>query len=86
MKSFYKEVRNDKTIIGIVGKVPDQLLQYQDFTSYRKARLSEDKVVVLHCRTLSYALRHCDFVSAKSGNDEKIRDPDSDFWLTFEKK
>lgn len=76
-------VRPLKCIIGIVGQTPECLIKYPDFTSYEKALASPEKTVILHCKTLSYSLRKCDFVCADAESDPKIRKPDDEFWLNF---
>lgn len=72
---FVQQLRSDKVIIGVVGRVPSELYPLKDYTSLSKAKRSSDEVVVLHCRTNSYALRHCEFVVSDVSHDEKVIDP-----------
>lgn len=71
------QAKADRLFIGIVRcKTPECLSGYRDFTDYNKALESGYKVVILHCRNLSYALRKCDFVIADAAEDEKIINPE----------
>lgn len=85
LKQALASLRSCKTIVGVVNvsKLPDPLMKYRDFSDIKKAVNCSESVVVLHCRTLSYALQHCDFVCASLGNDNKIHTPDDDFWFNF---
>lgn len=83
LKEFKSLIRPLKTIIGVVGETPEPLRQYPDFSDFKKALMSQDRVVILHCRTLSYSLRNCDFVCAEADCDPKIRKPTDNFWLNF---
>lgn len=68
-----RELRAQQMIIGVVnGPVPEVLKSYRDFTDFKKAVHSGLRVCILHCRTLSFALSHCDFVVADSDKDPKI--------------
>lgn len=86
--SKVKEVKNLRasmdgpTIVGVVGcSVPKQLVHCKDFVDIKKARRSNDEIVVLHCRLLSYALKKCDFVCCDAyKTDEKIHKPNDAFW------
>lgn len=78
-------IRPLKCIIGVVGQTPESLIKYPDFSSYEKAMSSPDKIVILHCKTLSYSLRKCDFVCADADCDPKIRKPTDKFWLNFDR-
>lgn len=82
--SSYRSVRlrrAEKKIYGVVGrKLAPSLKHLQDYTDYKKAVYSPERKVVLHCRTLSYALRHCDFVCANPADDIKIYEPDDPRW------
>lgn len=75
--------RANKVVIGIVDcKVPPALLNFRDFTSYKKAMFDPENLVILHCRNVSYALRYCDWVciNNKGMRDEKLIPYDSQFW------
>lgn len=89
--SKVKEIKNLRSelqgpqIVGVVGcNVPKSLVRYKDFVSLKKAKRCRDDIVVLHCRLLSYALRHCDFVcSDVYKSDEKIHKPNDAFWAAL---
>lgn len=75
----WRRERARRLFIGIVRcKTPECLTKYRDFTDYHKAVASGFKVVIVHCRTLSFALRKCDFVIANTGDDEKIISPNDE--------
>lgn len=84
MNDTRKHLRRKTTIIGIpCGQdVPPGLLKLSDFTSLKKAINSDERVVVLHTRTLSYALRKADFVCIDdaSKTDPKIRMSSDKIW------
>lgn len=85
VKELSRSLRDSKTIIAVVNtEIPDSLKKYRDFTDLKKAERSSETVVVLHCRSLSYALRHCDFVCAIASDDVKIHAPNDAFWTCFE--
>lgn len=73
--------RSEKVVYGVVGKrLCEPLAHLPDYTDYHKAINSSDRKVVLHCRTLSFALRKCDFVCADMADDVKIYAPDDPVW------
>lgn len=68
-------------LIGIcTDHLPDALKRFPDVTSWRKARYYHSDIVCVWCNTLSYALRHCDFVCGEKSSDLKIHAPDDVFW------
>lgn len=74
------------TIIGVVAgsKIPPALAPFPDYVNLKKAKKCNKAICVLHCRTLSYALRHCDFVCADVYKiDEKVHRPNDDFWAAL---
>lgn len=75
LRSYFqrRELRARRTVIGIVHcNIPACLTQYPDFTDYSKCAQAGYRLSILHCRNLSYALRHCDFVVTEENSDEKI--------------
>lgn len=82
LKHSLHELTSRPTIIGVVNcKVPVKLRPFKDFSNYRRAIHCTDGIVLLQCRSLSYALRHCDFVCADATQDPKIHKPDDTvFW------
>lgn len=84
LRKFRNQLFNYKLIIGTVGNVeiPKCLRMCPDVTDFKSALLSEKRVVVMHCRTLSYALRHCHYVMTNADYyDPKIHhDSDVVFW------
>jgi hypothetical protein len=84
LKQAYRSLRGSKTVIAIVNApVPETLRKYRDFSDIKKAMRCSDEIVILHCRTLSYALRFCDFVCAEASDDVKIHAPNDPFWDCF---
>lgn len=68
-------------LIGIcTDRLPDALKRFPDVTSWRKAKYYHSDIVCVWCNTLSYALRHCDFVCGEKSSDLKIHAPDDVFW------
>lgn len=81
-----KTLRRKVVIVGVVGAEPNALSRVPEFTDYNRAATSDAPLVLLYCRTLSYALRHCDYVSYDEDSpfrDPKIRKPQDDFWSTL---
>lgn len=62
------------TVIGVLNQeYENELPELPDYTDISKALHSKKDKVYLHCKTLSYALRHCDFViSDNVRTDPKI--------------
>lgn len=81
-KQLRRELRKHVTLIGIPAgtRVPPVLKPLPDFIQVKDAVLANVPFAVLHTRTLSYALRHCDFVCYRSGSDPAIHTEDSPFW------
>jgi hypothetical protein len=79
LRERYKN-RYKSCVIGLVAgtPLPDALKPLPDYTSLQKAR-ADGGTCILHCRTLSYALIHCDFVCANEGTDPKIHGSDYDW-------
>lgn len=75
-----KERLKHKKIVGVLDIIPCKARKLPDFTDLNKAILDPSPQVVLHCKDLSYALIHCDFVAYNKGNDPKIIPPDSKKW------
>lgn len=80
-----RKQRAEKTLIGVVKdvEIPAALSALRRFTSYQKAVRSSDRVVVLLTRTVSYALRKCDFVVFDESSDGKVHPPKDIFWETL---
>lgn len=76
LKASYLQVTGAGKIIGVVNCWPEELCELPEFTSYRKCLFSPFAIKVLRCRSISYALRHCDFVVARCADDPKIVNPD----------
>lgn len=74
--------RANKMIIGIPSGsiLPPALEKLPDYTDYKKALHSEFGKVVLHCRTLSFALRKCDFVVYEGNTDPKVHSANDKIW------
>lgn len=68
--------RSRRMMIGVIGSMPEVLAEYADFTDYRKALKSGYRVCIVHCRSLSFALRKMDFVVCDLKKDPKIISPD----------
>jgi hypothetical protein len=75
-----KERLKHKKIIGVFDVIPPKARKLPDFTDLDKAILDPSPQVVLHCKDLSYALVHCDFVAYNKGADPKIISPESRKW------
>lgn len=75
-----KERLKHKKIVGVFDIIPPKARKLPDFTDLDKAILDPSPQVVLHCKDLSYALIHCDFVAYSKGSDPKIIPPDSKKW------
>lgn len=88
MRNTFHDIMKRPMIIGVVGgRVPKALTPKKDFSSYKLAVRSHDEVVILHCRTISYALRKCDFVCADVKSDPKIHTPgEATFWASLVEK
>lgn len=84
VRELRKTLRRNMTLIGVVGKCPEPLKHVPEYTDIKKAVDSGHKQAVLYCRTLSFALRHCDYVSYITGSDEKIHTPEDPFWEHLE--
>lgn len=76
LKASYLQVAGAGKIIGVVNCWPEELSELPEFTSYRRCLFCPTAVKVLRCRSISYALRHCDFVVARCDDDPKIVNPD----------
>lgn len=63
-------------IIGVLNSFPRELSHLPDYTKLRKAQRCKEPRCVLHCKNLSYALQHCDFVIYNTESDPKIIRPD----------
>lgn len=81
-RQLRQELRKHVTLIGIPAgtRVPLVLKPLPDFIQVKDAVLANVPFAVLHTRTLSYALRHCDFVCYRTGSDPAIHTEDSPFW------
>lgn len=81
-RQLRRELRKHVTLIGIPAgtRVPQVLKPLPDFVQVKDAVIANVPFAVLHTRTLSYALRHCDFVCYRSGSDPAIHTEDSPFW------
>lgn len=77
-KAYSELTKPGGLIIGVVGRTfPEVLTPFPDTTKVRKARRMAQfhSVVVLHCRTLSYSLRHSDFTVCDAANDPCVISP-----------
>lgn len=71
-----RKERARTVIIGLVNDVcVPQLTSLPFFSDYADLVYSDCNIGVLRCRTLSYALRHCDWVIANEGADVKVISP-----------
>jgi len=63
-RAYESWLNHRPVVIGVLSfdDIVGELASVPNFTSYRRARHANAKVVFLHCRTMSYALDHCDFV------------------------
>lgn len=61
VKLFIKLMRvlSDKTLIGIVGSIPDFLVKYKDTNSFTKALFCKDKIVCVHTKR-KFLLKYMD--------------------------
>lgn len=77
-----RELRKHVVLIGIPAgtRIPNVLKPLPDFINVKDAIIANVPFAILHTRTLSYALRHCDFVCYRSGSDPAIHTEDSPFW------
>lgn len=71
-----QRLRKTITLIGIPAGVqtPEILYQFRDFTDYKKALKSGLDFAVLRVRSLSQALRLCDWVIYDGVTDPKVID------------
>lgn len=85
VRELRSQLKKKMKIVGIVSgsSVPPSLERTPEYTDIKDAIDSGHPQAIVYCRTLSYALRHCDFVVYKGGTDPKIHDPDDKFWETL---
>jgi len=79
-------LKKTKKIVGVIGEEPKPLANVPEFTDLDQALLSDSPIVILYCRTLSYALRHTTDVCYDGTGpyrDPKIHKSDDPFWETL---
>lgn len=74
-------IRRKCIVVGVLHTVPSGFAKYPDITSLNETKNYSSTIFVMRCRTLSYALRKCDFVCCDSDyRDPKIYPPGDVFW------
>lgn len=73
--------RDKVTLVGVPAGVaiPDFLSHVPDFTNFNKAICSGHKIVLLHTKNITKALRLCDFVLVTTLTDPKLLVIDTDY-------
>jgi hypothetical protein len=81
LKTLRSKTRDQVTLIGVPTGVtiPDYLRGVADFTNYNKAIKSGHKIVLLHTKNITKALRLCDFVLVTAITDPKLLVIDTDY-------
>lgn len=81
LRSLRSKARDQVTLIGVPAGVaiPDYLKSIADFTNYNKAINSGHKMVLLHTKNITKALRLCDFVLVTTVTDPKLLVIDTDY-------
>lgn len=81
LRSLRSKTRDQVTLIGVPSGVaiPDYFKNIADFTSYNKAINSGHKIVLLHTKNITKALRLCDFVLVTTVTDPKLLVIDTDY-------
>lgn len=81
MKTLRSNARDQVTLIGIPSGVtiPDFLVDIPDFVNYNKAINSGHKLVLLHTKNITKALRLCDFVVVTTLTDPKLLVIDTEY-------
>lgn len=79
--SMRSAVRSNVVIVGIPAgvQIPDYFKRVPDFTNYRKAISSGEKIVLLHTKNVSSALKICDFVLVTTIADPQLIVLDTDY-------
>lgn len=81
MKTLRSSARKQVTLIGVPSGlvIPDFLTDVPDFVNYNKAINSGHKLVLLHTKNITKALRLCDFVVVTTLTDPKLLVIDTEY-------
>lgn len=74
LKTLRSQARDHVTLVGVPTgvNIPDYMQGLPDFTSFSKAVNSGHKIVLLHTKNITKALRLCDFVLVTAVADPKL--------------
>lgn len=81
VKQLRTQLRQRVLVLGVVGEIPADLVQMTapllDITQIEDVALYPSKTgYLLHCKRLSYALKHCNFVIGDVDDVKVIRNKD----------